>query len=375
MPQTNRHNNSAPTMGCCAASAVLTVYTGLLYGKPEWSECRHLCGPSCYAYGPMMTMNGTNQYCGTCSMPLIKQPCDVPNRTFDMRHVKVSDNNNYVANTCVGQTCVVCNGSAPLNTKNNQIPANATIYVTHACKHFTNSGPPSTIHITVSNPLPPVTIWIQKGDTLVTNQLTVSGSLKILSAADATLHIQTKNTNNNNEDECALSVTSTDPKVTVEVVIKPLLYITGAAVCGLGLYPSGTRTHLLKATASLTKVAFANVSQPYIAAIANVIGSMSIAQRSVGKVLLLETADGSMHIHNADVLSLSSMMSVFGRNYEIEYYNDGNLTKSDRGKWVAEANSYLLYSTLILTLLRLSNPTFGARPDAAVDSAEHHRSN
>lgn len=348
---------------CCVLA--VTHIKGLSVYSDD--TCKWLCGPECYGYGNVLTAAGTSAGCGYCLSPVLSDcagvkpqasaPCLAQQTPPPCKPANFSSVQKKPFSTaapapfCVGQTCLVCNG-----TSLDMVPAKATVYITHDCSLFLpDNTKPATVELQLGQKphVGGLTLMVQKGDTVKLSgptPLVVYDSFVVAGAG--TVHM------NVSSGTSAIIVESKRRKAT-NVNIGSHLIIDGVSDCALTFFSDVPARDITGNVVFAGTVTFAGTTTPvYLAAIANVIGGMQVlGSGPFPPALVLDVNGESFFVpDNVPVISVSKMLGVFGKNYEIAYVNDGDTATAT--PFVA-ANRVLVPTAAVLLFLWFTNPTFG----------------
>ena len=341
---------------CCLV--VVANFTGL--GAFDSATCATRCGPTCFAYGNAQNTS-TNEAigCGICLSPVQRTNASACNgsESLGFEAGTLADKNQSTVpktSTCTGKTCTVCNGASL-----DDVPSNAFVYITHDCKFFNAAELPSkVINISVGSKVhaDSLTLFVQDNDVVrltgdqplhVHNSLTINGKgtvQTVIASTGAAFVVESKRVKRSG--------------VTVEANLE----VHGDSDCVLTYFSDRPAKDIAGSVTFRGYVAIANktTSAVYLMAVANVIGTLtadSVKMQPGAAVLLLDVNGGTFALPaNIPSISVSRMLGVFGKEYEVAYYNDGTL--AERPAFTA-ANKVLLPSSLFLLFIWLVNPTFG----------------
>ena len=346
-------------LGFACCMHVVANFTGMGDSYDD-TTCAERCGPTCFGYGRVINATQGSNGCGICLSPVQNNKTNNDCNKLDSKKFDVATFEDKTKQTqkqvpkCRGKTCLLCN-----NTSLDVVPKNAFVYITHDCNLFDQNKPGGIIIIDVGSNVhsDSLTFFVQNNDDVF---LYGAGPLTINDA----FAIKGKGTVHTSFDaEGAAFVVESKRVKKTGVTIESKLVIAGKSDCALTYFSERPFKDIqgdVSITGAVTFLFENNVTNTdyYLAAIANVQGKLTVSAASnKQKVLVLDVNGGSFAVpKNVLVVSVSTMLGVFGKEYEVAYYNDGILSATNP---FATANKILLPASLFLLFVWLLNPTFG----------------
>lgn len=335
---------------CCVLAMVnmttLPTYTD--------ATCKPHCGPTCYGYG-----NAVSQYvpgfslgCAWCMSPVEKAACSNASAYAFSSIVRTPTAADNVP-SCTGQTCVLCN-----NASLDMVPKNAFVYITPSCGHFdahSTNGSTIVLDVGTQTHTGGLTLFVQDNDTVILQgeqPLSVHDTFAVKGGGIVAMQIASG---------YSAIVVESKRKRKSSIDIKARMEIGGVSDCAVTYFSDIPAKDIDGSLTFASSVTFThNIAPVYLAAVANVIGKMSMVSANNLKnasVMVLDVNGGAFAVpRNVPVISVSKLLAVFGTEYEIAYFNDGDLAEA---ALFTTANKVLLPLSIALVYLYWRNPSFG----------------
>jgi len=303
---------------CCNYNMPIVTMAAITTAAATPDACFKHAGPQAFATG--VQQNGS---CGYCQSSGILSVCEADTAGFVASSVQYPGRVNKSG--CVGKWCLACKGSGVLSP-----PTGSTIYVSSECGYFMNmSSSPSLMPVPVefSSELHNVTFEIGPSgmEYTVSN---ISGPLTLVGhtvARGGPIHFITSQ-----YKQCPMKITNDYNSLQLESLITSSVAVEGDAECGIAVMPRLTTTSVV-ASITMNGVSHTGPSDHifYSIATANIGGTINTNWKRNTAVVL----DRSQ-VHRLDlvsdewqhILNLSAYLSIFGTEYEIAYYHDGERT-------------------------------------------------
>lgn len=287
---------------CCPGGAGLVAMIAIASRDATTDSCRVHAGPRAYATGVLA--NGTCAYCstagtvGACTDGLVAGTVAYPGRTN--------------RSGCEGRWCLSC--GLPVHP-----PPGAEVYLSPQCGFFDDAagGPPAVADL--RGPLINVSLIVAAAGARLNSTLTLAGASSVVGGP---LHITAS------PPGCGVRLTNTPGHTAIVASIGSRLHVTGPE-CGVSVTPAHFATGVV-ATATVGSIrAGPTQTGPFFSvATANVAGHLSTTDPGNTAVLLDRSHTHRMAFPNvpqrwASVVNLSAYLAVFGAEYEIAYFHDG----------------------------------------------------
>lgn len=299
---------------------------------------RNATAESCSAHaGPRAFVTGVlgNGSCGYCTTSGALVPCTaglVPGTLEYPGHTNRSG--------CLGRWCLSCGGEI-------DPPPGAEIFVSGHCGFFDDApGGPAAV-LDLRGPLVNVSLVVAAAGARVNGSLTLAGTVSVAGGA---LHIQASP-----PPGCGLRLTNTPGHTTINASIASPLFVAQSD-CGVSVTPAHWATGVTGAVAvGLVRPGPEQTGPFFSMAVANVAGEMSTTDPGNTAVMLdrSHTHRVSFSPQWAHIVNLSTYLSVFGAEYEIEYFHDGARV-IPKPAWVgklAAANRFMAPIALVFLLV------------------------
>lgn len=340
---------------CCVATVAFAGTFGTL------AECGNRCGPTCHSYGAV------GDKCALCSGPIVRagNASECTNGTYDKLLFAASEPRG-----CTGRECHVCN-----TTDLSSLPLSPILYVAPCDVKFGDVGPPAVVKLDLHDVVfaAGVDMRVRGGDTVILHgggnaSVSAHGSFRLTGGggggARATVVLQS-------DVECGVRVSALANKVPVDVVLRNVdVDVAGpeCAVCvsDVTLSKGQASEHMGSIVWDASSVTSTTTGGKWYAlAVAGVHAAVDLSVNTSvpgASVLTLDTHDQTMTVRSTlPVIDISSLLSVFGTAYEIEYWchtsDSPKACRSASHKWVAQANGVLLPLALLLACALFSNPS------------------
>lgn len=335
----------------CCVLAVVNMTTLPTYTD---ATCKPHCGPTCYGYG-----NAVSQYvpgfslgCAWCMSPVEKQACSNAS-AYAFSSIEITPTVADNVPKCIGQTCTLCN-----NASLDMVPNGAFVYITPSCGHFdphSTNGSTVVLDVGTQTHTGGLTLFVRDNDTVILRgekALSVHDTFAIKGGGIVAMQIASG---------YSAIVVESKRKRKSSIDIEARIEIGGVSDCALTYFSDIPAKDIDGALTFKSSVTFAhNISPVYLAAVANVVGKMSMSPADNLKgasVMVLDVNGGTFAVPSKiPVISVSKLLAVFGTEYEIAYFNDGNLAEE---ALFTTANKVLLPLSIALVYLYWRNPSFG----------------